>query len=108
MIDTNKTEIVRLFVDKKQDIEGKTITLSLFADNAENEGVDVCANCLQEKILTVLGASGINPAWKGVQWHQETMTKKDGSGTYSKNVKTVKSVDEITLQIKTEKANTKK
>lgn len=103
MIDTRKTEVSRVYVERKEDIEGKTVTLSLFLGNSENEGFDACATCLQEKLLTVLSGNGDSPTWKGIQWHQETMTRKDGSGTYQKNVKTVKDIDEIALEIKESK-----
>lgn len=103
-IDTRKTKMAKIYVEQKQEIEGKEMNLTLFVDkNAENEGIDVCANCLQEKIHNLLTATDNAPAWKGVTWHQETMAKKDGSGTYNKNVKTVSSVDEIAQQIKAEK-----
>lgn len=100
MIDTRKTKVSRVYVETKEEIEGKSVTLSLFVGNAENEGFDACAGCLQEKITTLLSANGDSPQWKGITWHQETMTKKDGSGTYQKNVKTVKTTDEIAHELK--------
>lgn len=100
MIDTRKTKVSRVYVETKEEIEGKSVTLSLFLGNAENEGFDACAGCLQEKITTLLSANGDSPQWKGITWHQETMTKKDGSGTYQKNVKTVKTSDEIAHELK--------
>lgn len=103
MIDTRKTDVSRVYVERKEDIEGKTVTLSLFLGNSENEGFDACANDLQEKILNLLSGNGENPVWKVITWNRETMTKKDGSGTYEKNVKTVKSVEEIRQEIKDSK-----
>lgn len=99
MVDSDKVEIARLYVERKEEIEGKNVTLTLFVGKSDNEGVDVCATCLQEKILNLLSDSGENVSFKGVQWHKETMTKKDGSGTYEKNVKRVTTVDELKAQI---------
>ena len=100
MVDTRKTEIVKVYVERKEDIEDKDITMTLFNDpKADSEGLDVCASCLQEKILDVLQAGDNIPAWKNVSWHKETMTKKDGSGTYEKNVKTVRTSEEVKQEL---------
>lgn len=104
MVDSEKIEMVRLYVEKKEEIEGKNVTLTLFIGNkSENEGADACVMCLQEKILNLFADTGETPYWKNVSWHQETMQKKDGSGTYNRNVKTVKTSDEVALEIKEEK-----
>lgn len=104
MVDTRKVEVSRVYVERKEEIEGQNITLTLFVGSkAENEGIDVCEQCLQEKLLNLLSDNGESPVWKGVTWHQETMTKKDGSGTYTKNVKSVQTPDEIALKIKSSK-----
>lgn len=108
MIDSDKVEMVRIFVEKKEQIEGETVTLQLFVGNkSENQGADVCAMCLNEKILSLLSDTGESPYWKQEHWHKETMTKKDGSGTYEKNVKTVRTPDEIALEIKEKKKSGK-
>jgi hypothetical protein len=104
MVDTRKVDIARLYVERKEEIEGKSTTLTLFVgDKTENEGIDVCASCLQEKVLTLLSGNGETPIWKGVSWHQVTMQKKDGSGTYQKNEKTVERVEEIRARVQAEK-----
>lgn len=104
MIDTRKVDVVRVYVEKKEEIEGQLVTLNLFVGSkSDNEGLDVCEPCLQEKVVNLLSGNGESPVWKGVQWHQEQMTKKDGSGTYTKNIKEVHTVDEIATQIKEKK-----
>ena len=104
MVDTRKVDVSRVYVERKEEIEGQTVTLTLFVGSkSENEGIDVCEQCLQEKLLNLLSDNGESPVWKGVTWHQETMTKKDGSGTYTKNVKSVQTPDEIALKIKSSK-----
>lgn len=104
MVDTRKVDVSRMYVERKEEIEGKSVTLTLFVgDKTENEGVDVCATCLQEKVLTLLSGNGETPLWKGVSWHKVTMNKKDGSGTYEKNEKIVERVDEIKTRLQAEK-----
>lgn len=96
LIDTTKTDMSKVYVERKEEIEGETVTLSLFigAKN-ENDGIDVCASDLQEKILNLLGES---PVWKIVKWNRVTKTKKDG-GTYESNEKTIYSIEEYTEKI---------
>lgn len=103
MIDTTKTKMARLYVEQKEEIEGKTLTTTLFIGNSENEGVDTCAMCLQEKILSLL--DGEKPYWKTVSWVKETVARKDGSGTYEKNNKVVRTIEEMREVIKAEKKN---
>lgn len=96
--------MLKVYIEKKEEIEGKDVNLTLFVDKqAENEGIDVCAGCYQEKIHNLVTATDNAPAFKGVSWSKETMTKKDGTGTYDKNVKTVMSQEEIAEKIKAEK-----
>lgn len=91
----------RMYVERKDEIEGETVTLSLFVGSkAENEGIDVCATDIQEKLLNILDEK---PVWKVIKWNQETMNKKDGSGTYQKNVKTTYSPEEYAEIVKARK-----
>lgn len=100
MIDSEKVEMVKVYVEKKEQIEGQTVTLNLFVGNkSENEGAEACAQCLQDKFIQWLIDTGESPYWKVVQWHKETMTKKDGSGTYEKNIKTIKTTDQIQTEL---------
>lgn len=103
-VDTRKTKMYKIYGEKKEPIEGQDVKVVLFIDkNAENEGVDVCANCMQEKMINLLSATDNAPVWKGVTWNQVTKTKKDGSGTYTKNEATIESMEEIAERIKAEK-----
>ena len=103
MIDTRKTKMSKLYVENREDIEGKDINVAMFLGSAENEGIDVCAGCLQEKVLTLLSANGDAPTFKAIQWEKETVQRKDGSGTYDRNNKIVRTVEEIRERIKAEK-----
>lgn len=94
-VDTEKTEMAKVYIERKEKIEGDNVTLTLFIGKSDNEGIDVCAQCLQDKIMTPLADSDEHPTFKQVTWHKETMTKKDGSGTYEKNVKTVRTPEEV-------------
>jgi len=106
LIDTNKNEMARLYVERKTPIEGKSVTLTLFVgDKTENEGIDVCGQCLQEKILSLVSDNGIAPVFKGVTWQEQELMKKDGSGTYKKNTKVIARPEEIAERIKAEKKN---
>lgn len=103
-VDTRKTKMVKVYIEKKEEIEGKDVNLTLFVDKqADNEGIDVCASCMQEKIMNLLTATDNVPAYKAVTWEKVTMNKKDGSGTYEKNNKVVMTQEEIAEKIKTEK-----
>lgn len=102
-IDTRKTKMYKLYGEQKTEIEGKTVKMSLFVDkNAENEGIDVCAMCMQEKVINLLTATDNTPAYKIVQWNPVTKTKKDGT-TYERNEMTVLTQEEMAEQIKAEK-----
>lgn len=101
LVDSTKTELLRLYVERKQEIEGKNQTLTMFVgDRNENEGIDVCIACLQELVLNNMEEK---PLFKGIVWNKVTMTKKDGSGTYDKNEKTILTIDEIKHKIQEEK-----
>lgn len=103
-IDTRKTKMCKIYVEQRQDIEGKDVNMNLFVDkSADNEGLDVCANCLQEKVLHLLTATDNAPAWKVVKWIEEEATKKNGE-KYMKNTKHVFTSEEMAEQIKAEKA----
>ena len=103
MVDSEKVDIMRVYVEKKEQIEGDNVTLTLFVGKSDNEGIDVCAMCLQDRLLTVLADSGENTSWKGIQWDKQTMQKKDGSGSYEKNVKTVRTPEELKAIISAKK-----
>jgi FKBP-type peptidyl-prolyl cis-trans isomerase (trigger factor) len=103
-IDTRKTKMVKLYVEEMQEIAGKQVKMNLFVDKqASEEGIDVCAQCLQEKVLALLTATDNTPAWKAVKWLTETAYKKDGT-PYERNIKHVFTAEEIEEQIKAEKA----
>lgn len=103
MIDTEKTDIARLYVERKEEIEGETVNLSLFVSaKSENEGFDICSPHLQERVLDLLVGEGITPLWRIVKWNPVTKTKKDGS-TYERNEKTVYSVEEYREVLKAQK-----
>lgn len=103
LIDTTKTEMSRMYVERKEEIEGETVTLNLFVGaKSENEGIDICASDLQEKLLNLLGESAV---WKVVKWNPVTKTKKDGT-TYERNEKTVYTVPEYTQKLIEEKKKT--
>lgn len=103
-IDTRKTKMSKLLVKQTQEIAGKDVVMNLFVDkNAEDEGLDVCAQCLQEKVLHLATATDNTPAWKAVKWIEETYAKKDGT-PYQKNVKHVFTSEEMEEQIKADKS----
>lgn len=104
LIDTDKTEMAKIYVERQEEIEGQKVTLALFVSaKSENAGIDLCASDLQEKILNLLSDNGITPVWKVEKWNQETMQKKDGSGSYTKNVKSLYSPDEYRQKLIEEK-----
>lgn len=98
LIDTDKTEVVRIYVERKQTVAGKPVTTNLFAGNSQNEGVDVCLKCFNEWFLRRMEPV-TRPSWKVIEWTQTTKTKKDGSGTYQSNEKRVYSLDEIKSRV---------
>lgn len=91
LIDTTKTDMSRVFIERKEEIEGETVTLTLFVGaKSENEGIDVCASDLQDKLLSLLGESAV---WRIVKWNPVTKQKKDGT-TYERNEKTIYTIEE--------------
>ena len=103
-VDTRKTKLMKLKVQKTEEIESESVRLNLFVDkNADKDGVDVCSNCLQTKILDLMTATDNVPAWLVVEWNEVEKQKKDGSGTYKRNEMTKKDVDEITEEIRERK-----
>lgn len=106
LIDTDKVDVAKLIVKRQEEIEGENVTLSLMVSSkSETEGIDVCAQCLQDKVISLLEST---PVWKNVSWAPVTMQKKDGSGTYTKNVKTVRNAEEMVAVIKEKKKATTK
>lgn len=103
-MDTRKTKMYKLYGEKREEIEGQSTKLEIFVDKqAENEGIDVCASCFQEKIVNLLTATDNTPAWKGITWNEVRKVRKDGT-PYTRNEKTVATIEEITERIKAEKA----
>lgn len=100
LIDLDTHEVAQLFIEQTQTIEGQKKKLSLFIGRSDNEGMDMCMACMKEKILAILESMGIPFSWKVITYSNEEVQKRDGSGTYKKLVKTIKTPDEIALEIK--------
>lgn len=98
-IDSTKTRMYKLYAEQTQVIEGQKVTLSLFVGSNENEGADSCHACMMEKFLRTLEALGIEVSWKQVKWEEREIQKKDGSGTYKRNFKVVRTAEEIKQDI---------
>lgn len=106
MIDLSKSTMVKLYAEKEETIDGKKVNLSLFIGQNANEGADSCHKCAMDSLIRRLEGLGIPFAWKVVSWHNETVAKRDGSGTYQKLIKTVETVDEYRTRLQAEKAKT--
>ena len=107
MIDTDEHEMTKLYLERQQTIEGKKVKLALFVGKSEGEGADSCIACITDLVIEAIKATGKSVSWKNVTWVSETLTKKDGSGTYQRNSPVVKTVEEITADIQAEKAKAK-
>lgn len=95
VIDTNKIEMVKLYVERQfrdpTDAK-KKVTGTMFVGDAQDEGAEVCLACFNEFVASRIAPVGGQISFKQVIWASETVQKKDGSGTYQRNTKTIKEI----------------
>ena len=105
LIDTSKTGMCKLYIEQPQTIEGEQKTLTLFVGDSQDEGIDVCMPCMTKKVMGILTGMGIKTSWKIATWEKVIMQKKDGT-PYERNTKIVKTVEEVTEEIRKRKSQT--
>lgn len=103
LIDLNKESMTKVYVERKEMYDGKAVTLSLFVGNNADEGIDACHADMMTALIDRLTGLKTPFSWKVITWHEETVAKRDGSGTYKKNTKKVESFDEYKLRLSQEK-----